>query len=618
MQGISVRNLNVASSHRRPRGKTISDDNLPVNFQSPAKLLAQRETRKLKHSSSAADLKSSSKGDTRDPNISRLHGSSGVRPVSALQRRRSTLQPTSTIPEVRQQELQELVASTLADTMVTLHCKNIDEPVYLSEVIEQSLNPTYQFFDLNGLEPLVTRSDEVTVKLWAKTASRDGFEPLVWLEANLQSLQFIGHSLENFYHPLPENCILFHLTDGIYTSFTDMSADFGGLDLLTAGTSKSGTTSVQSTASYDALMRLANLDECIQDALVTKRKLEAQIELILEQHRQLLTAGSEAKWASEGSARTKNAVDATKADIMSREHEINDLSERLRARGRSMSRGRQLQKTAVEDREKASADIKRCKDLLSKTTDGTQGQIRRISEDLLLIFPIEPISGQPLNFTIRGLALPNSTFEDIDKDITAAALGCTAQLVDLLSQYLALPLPYPIHPHASHSSIRDPISAGISQRAFPLYPGSVQYRFEYGVFLLNKDVEFLMNRYGLKMLDIRHTLPNLKYLLYVVTAGTREVPLRKAGGVKALITGRLSPSMSRRASEESVSSSSTAPYARWTAVDHEIDNSVRLPARNGKDKEEDLKGTASDGKVSGLGTFKRTVPFKASTLRETF
>ena len=36
------------------------------------------------------------------------------------------------------------------------------------------------------------------------------------------------------------------------------------------------------------------------------------------------------------------------------------------------------------------------------------------------------------------------------------------------------------------------------------------------------------------MVDQRHTLPNLKYLLTVLTAGKGEVPVRKKGGARIL------------------------------------------------------------------------------------
>jgi hypothetical protein len=70
---------------------------------------------------------------------------------------------------------------------------------------------------------------------------------------------------------------------------------------------------------------------------------------------------------------------------------------------------------------------------------------------------------------------------------------------------------------------------------FPLYSKGVDtYRFEYGVFLLNKNIEMvrlnlqfstvspnglsqLMAERDLRALDIRHTLPNLKNLLLTLT-----------------------------------------------------------------------------------------------------
>ena len=48
-----------------------------------------------------------------------------------------------------------------------------------------------------------------------------------------------------------------------------------------------------------------------------------------------------------------------------------------------------------------------------------------------------------------------------------------------------------------------------------------------------------MSRQGLRMVDQRHTLPNLKYLLYVLTAGKGELPVRKRGDVRGLGNGDL-------------------------------------------------------------------------------
>ncbi len=180
--------------------------------------------------------------------------------------------------------------------------------------------------------------------------------------------------------------------------------------------------------------------------------------------------------------------------------------------------------------------LQQCQTTHRKTTDAITGQRRRICEDLLDIYPINPVPRRSLAFTIQQLPLPNSAFQDVKEDVVSAALGYVAHVVYLLSFYLSVPLAYHIHPSSSTSLITDPISLMAGSRTFPLYiKGSAFYRFEYGVFLLNKDIELLASHLGLKILDIRQTLPNLKYVLFVATAGQGELPARKAGGVRGLL-----------------------------------------------------------------------------------
>jgi len=77
----------------------------------------------------------------------------------------------------------------------------------------------------------------------------------------------------------------------------------------------------------------------------------------------------------------------------------------------------------------------------------------------------------------------------------------------------------------------------VPARTFPLFTKNAGplFRFEYAVYLLNKDIELICERLGLKVLDIRQTLPNLKYALFVATAGSGELPARKAGGIRGLL-----------------------------------------------------------------------------------
>ncbi|KAH0556237.1 hypothetical protein GP486_005839 [Trichoglossum hirsutum] len=420
-------------------------------------------------------------------------------------------------------------------------------------------NPSFQFFDLNPCGPRVARLDEMTVKFWVKTEVVKNYYLLLELQLNLQTLQFIGKSvkLENFHHPFPPNCVIFHLSDGIYTNFTDIAPQQSPFPLFLK-LPRSIEDDIQPTSSYDALMRLSTLDDCIQDALITREKLTSQINTILKENKASLDIVSEVSQYKESLAATNRYLAAERRQLRSATKRRAELKASLDARKEAIRKGRDAQTKARNYLEEATEKLKECGVLVEHTAEELRGQRRRICEDLMDIFPIEPVPGHPLSFTIRGLPLPNSNFEssDVDEDTIAAAFGHVAHLVYLLSFYLSTPLLYPVQLQSSTSFILDPISLMPGPRTFPLYAkASVYYRFDYAVFLLNKDIEQLMSRYALKALDIRHTLPNLKYLLYVLAAGQGELPARKSGGVKGLLLGKAAvvaiSLSSRRGSEDS-------------------------------------------------------------------
>lgn len=432
-------------------------------------------------------------------------------------------------PDIRQKKLEEVIDSRTADTFFTLHAKGEEDPIYISEVVERAMNPTFRFFDLSGFGPATTRLDTFTIRLWVK---RQDFVPLIEEEVNLGSLQFIG-TLEN--HPFPPNCILFHLIDGIYT-----------IDLASKPPKPKHAPSLP-TSSYSALMRLSNLDESIQDALATREELAAQINEILNSN-----PVDESPQAEEEVALASRYVASERKLLKNSIRRRAELKASICARREAIQSGKELQSKYLEDINNAQDKLSNCKTLLQTTTSEIHGQRRRICEELSAIYPIEPTS-HTLAFTICGLPLPNSTFEDADEDIVSAALGYVARLVDMLQYYLSVPIPYPISPYGSRSLIQDFISVlQDNQRTFPLYmKGVVRFRFDYGVFLLNKNIERLAESQGLKVMDIRQTLPNLKYVLYVCSAGSSELPARKAGGIRGLITGREVEIGSRRGSADS-------------------------------------------------------------------
>lgn len=322
----------------------------------------------------------------------------------------------------------------------------------------------------------------------------------------------------------------------------------------------------QLTSSYDALMRLTNLDDCIQDALATREKLEVQMNRIIENNRSSMDTMIHRSQAREDLAKVRGASAAAKKQLRQTQTRRDEILHHLATRRQAMDTGRNNQERTKAYIREAQALTKVREEEFAKHTENTMVHIRRIAENLSRIFPIESIPGRTLSFTICGLSLPNSALKYKNKEVIAAAFGHSAHLTYLLSCYISVPLPYTISPFESHSYVEDNISMGLVTRTFPLYPVVPQYRFEYGIFLLNKDIEHLMNRLGLRVADLRQTLPNLKILLSVLSSSTRELPLYRRTGttllrVESYGSGQLTPSLSsvggsRRGSEGNDSSRS--------------------------------------------------------------
>ncbi|KAI5115759.1 hypothetical protein M0805_001203, partial [Coniferiporia weirii] len=178
---------------------------------------------------------------------------------------------------------------------------------------------------------------------------------------------------------------------------------------------------------------------------------------------------------------------------------------------------------------------------------------------LVFIFPIELLSPPDLLYTILSVPLPIPLqgsdpapplslphFAEVNEDSVATALGYAALVVHLMAAYLCRGLVYPITYVGSRSLIKDPISAMMGPRMFPLYSKGVDtYRFEYAVFLLNKDIEMLMADRNLRSLDLRHTLPNLKNLLLTLTSGESALPKSRilpSPSIVSITSGLQSPS----------------------------------------------------------------------------
>lgn len=391
-------------------------------------------------------------------------------------------------------------------------------------------NFDFRFFELSrALAPTILRRHQITVKVWALKSGAWSLhlEQVV----DLRRLNFLGSMIGTHF---PPNCVVFHLVDGVYT-----------LE-LPAKTFPPRQGAAQPTSSYNALMRLSNLEHSIQDALATQDMLKQQINDLIsshsDQHLQLTDAEDKLRL-------TNKYINAEQRAVRSSIQQIEQLDTSISERRDMISQGRSLMEKTEREVDNAMDKLRSDKDQCKTLKDEIRGQRRRICEDLNTIFKIEPLpDGKPLQFQIRGIHLPNAEaygggmLSGAQEDELSAALGHVALLTKHLELYLSVPLPYPITHCGSRSYITDNISILKDPiRDFPLYlprgGTAAQFRFDYGWFILNKNIETLCTAQGLKVMDIRHTLPNLKYLLYVCSAGTDELPERKKGGVRGLRAG---------------------------------------------------------------------------------
>ena len=151
-------------------------------------------------------------------------------------------------------------------------------------------------------------------------------------------------------------------------------------------------------------------------------------------------------------------------------------------------------------------------------------------------------------YSLQSLILPNTDYKFANPSDIAAALGNTCHFLLILSYYLDLPLRYPMRPMSSNSWIKDtcdsrwsidpdavtsslssyqrfrtsfigsPKPANLTPNKFPLFSWSIssRFKFNYAVFLLNKNVEQLCNFMGLTVSNVKATLPNIQSVLEVI------------------------------------------------------------------------------------------------------
>ncbi|NXM76115.1 UVRAG protein, partial [Serilophus lunatus] len=431
----------------------------------------------------------------------------------------------------------------LLDTYFTLHlCDNtkIYKEFYKSEVIKNSLNPTWRSLDF-GLMPdrLDTSVSCFVVRIWG--GKKEHFQLLIEWKVNLDGLKYLGQQI----HARNPNEIIFGLHDGYY------GASFEQKDH--SGTLKNSLLQVDQNCvrnSYDvfSLLRLHRAQCAIKQTQVTVQKIGKEIEEKLRcastrnelkkesecLQLKILVLRDELERQRKALGQEVASLQKQKSTLLDRENSFGTEYEKLGEQNESLC---ELRKECTAKREQ-----------LLKTNAQQNIRCKQLLSELSYIYPID-LNDQK-DYFVCGVKLPNSEdFQAKDDGSIAVALGYTAHLVSMISFFLQVPLRYPIIHKGSRSTIKDNINDKLTEkeREFPLYPkGGEKLQFEYGVYLLNKNIAQLRYQHGLSTPDLRQTLPNLKNFMEIGlmvrcdrhhTSSAIPVPKRQSSSFSRLHVG---------------------------------------------------------------------------------
>ncbi|KAJ3164934.1 hypothetical protein HDU88_004915 [Geranomyces variabilis] len=392
-------------------------------------------------------------------------------------------------------------------------------PFYTSEIVGGSNNPPWDALDRSSMTLTAPWSaSRIKVHVFVKQPHEERYRTALQRTVDLRALTFIGRDISDSNRKFPPDTIILAFDDGFY-----LPGSHSEVNLLARAPlkSKSPVSSVLSY-SYDSILAILAAQKEISN-------LNADVAGIAATADDLISRRQAASASLRECERLRYSTASLRQRIDSENRALADLKAEIERQGATAasSRAQLHERWAANDANLQAVQTAFAQlDDQKNDTRPMRRQLGARQRELILeaatIYPIEPpplpsaqvpLKGpaQQLFHTIRGIRLPNSEFTGHDDETVASALGHTSHLICLLAFYLQIPLRYPLMPMSSRSSVVDTVSEHYAgSKHFPLYSRGVErMRFDYGVFLLNKDVEQLMNHMHLAVSNLRCTLPNL-------------------------------------------------------------------------------------------------------------
>lgn len=403
----------------------------------------------------------------------------------------------------------------------TLHENEKSKAFFTSEKITGSLNPTWQSFDLHNLNheiDLTSKSVIVRVWLCQNEVNKVKIECHVWLNG----LVFFADKIGGIKHPA--NTFLFGLHNHYYVYYnaslpsphleqhiSDKEVPKGNIPAVV----NVDQSHIRLSYNLSSLARIHTVKRAIkqtsagvnriysniEDKLLTSTECTeklSQREMLEMKVRQLK---QELLWQTQQKQLEEDKLERLKEEYEIKWQKLKKDCSNLSPRGNQCEENRTLH---IQSRE-----------MLVK--ENAQVQYRRkqiISEMAQYIYPIS--QDDKHNYSIVKVKLPNAEdYQNQDEARIAVGLGFTCHLTIMLSNFMDMPLRYPMKYRGSRSVIFDHVHSKLAEkdREFPLFRSKEKFQFNYAVFLLNKNISQLRFYCGLATQDLRQTLPNLKSFL---------------------------------------------------------------------------------------------------------
>ncbi|KAK7090613.1 UV radiation resistance-associated protein-like [Littorina saxatilis] len=407
----------------------------------------------------------------------------------------------------------------------TLHADVHTQAFYESEKITGSTNPSWQSFDVSRFEDKIDLAAKFFVfRVWV--GHQDNFRLLIVMEIHLTGLHFLGDKLQQVLVKHNPNTVIFGMLDKEFvfvnkeqTRVKNMVKKVADLDLpcsLLPAVVKVEKGTVRNSYTTSSLSRIQTVLRAIKQMQTHARRYRRQIE-------DKLLASQENAQRYEEREELHMTVGLFRQDLLRRTTHMQHTQERLQAlRDANTAKVETLKRDT-----KSSEDLKQIlqedkREYITKrehlVKENALLNLRRRQMLSELFNYIYPITEDGSKYFINGVRLPHAEeFHGQDEAMIAVGLGYSCHLTVKMSQILGLPLRHPMENRGSKSVIYDQVHSKLADkdREFPLYSkGKDKYHFNYGVFLLNKNISQLRFQLNVPTLDLRQTLKNQQTLFH--------------------------------------------------------------------------------------------------------